>query len=830
MISKVTVKNLMSWKGYHEVDYPEGMVLFDGPYGAGKSSLLTDSLDLVFSAGARSKLPNLVTRWQTEMEVSVFMDIGWKKYKFYFFYRLKSESKDSKGKIKKVWAKTIWESYELEGEEYKKINLTPERILWVNYNQVAKKTFLIGQFDLDIFSKAGPSEKYDIIAEAFQIAKLFKIWDSASNQIKALRIKKEQIEESLEGLDTSEFEKKEGLIEEKNKLEKVIKEKEKALKEENTKKEQELILQNEKKYYDNIIANIGVHNLNIDTLEKSDYKEDLKKIKEIRDLIEKSKDPLLEKKENSLGAAIAEKGHLEEQKTTKEEGINNKYMYSISNKSQETKTVIESLQGIDIYNTEVEQTIEKDIELYKSLNKEETEEKINKLEEKNKEINIDNSSLSKDLSKTDLLIKNVENLTGAEDCPTCKRPFSKEEGKKIKESLEAEQVKVNKALKENNENLIKIQEQLKELQNILVWIDYYKKYVSIQELKIKGKSLQKELKELKESKVKELEGLNSFDEKINKKIELIKKLEEEIKNLKKESNIDDLNKRLNDLCHKQWNIGGSLYKVEQLDGFIEWQKQTITNLEEQSKGYKEKLKGYDEKRLDKIVEEIDKKEEAIRGEREVHTELSNRVSRIKENEDYYKKIKDNIESINIDLTIYEKINAIFWKKGEPRTLLQNYIIPQLENNVNDILEEIAEGMYRIEFKLTAKTASGEESKKNTFDIIVYQQWVDQSYDTLSGWERTNINYSIRLGITETLNDILWTKVSDFLVLDETFRGDLDASNGWEALANSVIRTMWSGRFKQIFIITHTDYIKDKLEDMSSIIKIEKRAKYSRLAI
>jgi len=45
----------------------------------------------------------------------------------------------------------------------------------------------------------------------------------------------------------------------------------------------------------------------------------------------------------------------------------------------------------------------------------------------------------------------------------------------------------------------------------------------------------------------------------------------------------------------------------------------------------------------------------------------------------------------------------------------------LENNVNDILEEIAEGMYRIEFKLTAKTASGEESKKNTFDIIVYQQ-------------------------------------------------------------------------------------------------------------
>jgi len=42
--------------------------------------------------------------------------------------------------------------------------------------------------------------------------------------------------------------------------------------------------------------------------------------------------------------------------------------------------------------------------------------------------------------------------------------------------------------------------------------------------------------------------------------------------------------------------------------------------------------------------------------------------------------------------------------------------------------------------------------------------------------------------------------------------------------------MGSGRFKQIFIITHTDYIKDKLEDMSSVIKIEKRAKYSRLAI
>jgi hypothetical protein len=34
--------------------------------------------------------------------------------------------------------------------------------------------------------------------------------------------------------------------------------------------------------------------------------------------------------------------------------------------------------------------------------------------------------------------------------------------------------------------------------------------------------------------------------------------------------------------------------------------------------------------------------------------------------------------------------------------------------------------------------------------------------------------------------------------------------------------MESGRFKQIFIITHTDYIKEKLEEHSTVIKIEKR--------
>jgi hypothetical protein len=37
--------------------------------------------------------------------------------------------------------------------------------------------------------------------------------------------------------------------------------------------------------------------------------------------------------------------------------------------------------------------------------------------------------------------------------------------------------------------------------------------------------------------------------------------------------------------------------------------------------------------------------------------------------------------------------------------LQNYILPHLENNTNDILEDITDGLYRIEFKLSNVTAS-----------------------------------------------------------------------------------------------------------------------------
>ena len=821
MIQKVTLKNICSWKGYHEIEYGEGMVLFDAPYGAGKSSLLTDTLDLVFSGSARSKLTNIITRWETEGEVEVFLNLHWTNYKIYFYHRLKDPED------KKSTTKTIWKTYQESSGKYEEIDSTPQKLLGVSYEIVAKKTFLIGQFDLDIFSKAGPTEKYDIIAEAFQISKLFALWELAGKESDNITQRKNQLLETFEGIDTTDFDKKDALKKELDTFYQQKQTKENSLKELRKQKEALLILSTQKSYLEKQEQELVlVDNIlkDIETAAINKRKEEVEKLQKSLE----NQDPALQKKQSLLEANIAKSSFLQEKKETSLQNINEKYLYKINSLGDSIKSIVQQLQQVSIYgNKEVEDTLLQNFDFYNKVDIQEQEQLIQSKEKEQKTLDVEIRSIEGQIQSNKLIQDKIKNIEGSA-CPTCQRHLSQEEAQVV--IVNFENIIKDLTTKKNsflqNKNLLS--QEIEKIQGVITWKKYSDEYLKIKELKEQGVTYQAELKEQKVKKEKELQGLEKTEEEINAIIVSNKKLEQEIDELKKKSKIPEIEARIKHLLSEGIILQGVSYQLERALLLEIEKKSEKEKLIQSISTLKKELKDYDSEKLEKLTDTIEKENEVLSDMNLIYNDKYVFYNTVLQKEEEYNKIKQQVEVLNKKLSIYDRIKAIFWKKGEPRTILQNSILPHLENNVNDILEEIADGLYRVEFKLEALTTQGKESKRNTFDIIVYQQGVDQSYDTLSWGERTNINYAIRLGITATLNDILWQKVSDFLILDETFRGDLDAENGGEALANSVIKTLDSGRFKQIFIITHTEYIKEKLEDISQVVRIQKRGRYSKI--
>ncbi|HEY4687649.1 MAG TPA: SbcC/MukB-like Walker B domain-containing protein, partial [Candidatus Subteraquimicrobiales bacterium] len=102
-----------------------------------------------------------------------------------------------------------------------------------------------------------------------------------------------------------------------------------------------------------------------------------------------------------------------------------------------------------------------------------------------------------------------------------------------------------------------------------------------------------------------------------------------------------------------------------------------------------------------------------------------------------------------------------------------------------------------------------------YEVLLYDQGQKFPLDRFSGGEKDLVNLCLRLAISELMTE---TSRSDFgfIVLDEIFgsQDPLRKTNIMRALAKL------SSRFRQIFLITHVEEVKDSMEYVVSVSEDE----------
>lgn len=182
---------------------------------------------------------------------------------------------------------------------------------------------------------------------------------------------------------------------------------------------------------------------------------------------------------------------------------------------------------------------------------------------------------------------------------------------------------------------------------------------------------------------------------------------------------------------------------------------------------------------------------------QIQTQIEEAKTRIDENNKKLIKYKQEIEGL-------ELLKEAFSSNGL-KSIIIDYIIPRLEDRINDILSKLSDFRIRLD---TQKDAVSKESVIEGLFISIFNELGEEfSYDNYSGGERLKII----VAISEALAEIQKCK---FRFLDELFIG-LDEEST-ESFAE--VMTALQTRFSQLFCISHLRNIKDMFDNKIIISK------------
>ena len=180
--------------------------------------------------------------------------------------------------------------------------------------------------------------------------------------------------------------------------------------------------------------------------------------------------------------------------------------------------------------------------------------------------------------------------------------------------------------------------------------------------------------------------------------------------------------------------------------------------------------------------------------------LENEIKKIEKNEIEYKNIKSEYDNNKKLFSNYELLQKA-WSKNGIQALIIDNILPKIENEINKYLNILSNGEIFIKFETQKIAKNG--NLNETLDIIVSDSNGSRPYERYSGGQRTRIDFAFHIGLAKFLTKQSGTNI-DFFVIDEGL-GTLDTDG-----RDSVLETIQNlnSIFKQIFIISHIDDIKE----------------------
>jgi len=394
---------------------------------------------------------------------------------------------------------------------------------------------------------------------------------------------------------------------------------------------------------------------------------------------------------------------------------------------------------------------------------------------------------------------NIEELGPNSICDRCLRPMG-DDYHKIRKHLLEEQGELNKKLQALEKERSKVKEEGKELKQAKIKLEEEKERIqkSLENLfGLEGE--RKNLESSSKEKTKNLDSLNEvlknlgeidYDPKIH---ENLKKQFQELEEIKEKAN--QLSSEIKRIPQVEKTIAESQNKIKLLTQDEEKLEAQIKELEFSEDEYKKVEKDLEDRRkevheAELLLKDLNHHVDMIK------KEIEQIEDEIKKAEEMEKEIKKSEE----ERLYLEKLDLLF---SDFRVSLIGRIRPTLSRYAKDLFLELCENRYQ-DFELD-----------EDYEIFISDQGERFYIERFSGGETDLANLSLRIAISLLISESSGVDFS-FIILDEIF-GSQDAlrkENILSALAKL------KNRFRQIFLITHIDDIKDSVENLVYVTENE----------
>ncbi len=406
---------------------------------------------------------------------------------------------------------------------------------------------------------------------------------------------------------------------------------------------------------------------------------------------------------------------------------------------------------------------------------------------------------SEEQKKLGSQLEQIEKLGPDSVCDRCLRPMG-EDYTGIKEHLKSELQKTGERLNKVAGEKKDIEEKGKKLKNDKIDLEKnIEKFQKEIESLLKGKGEQETLEKNLLEKERNLSALkenlvslggSEYDPKAHQKLketlDKLEKLNEKFAALKQEKS------KLPGLKEDSTRLENYL---KDLNSEMETLKSKISLISYSEDEYKNIEKKAEEKREEVHQLELNLKD--LLHQKEVLSLEQEKI--IKEIEETH-KLKEELKSLGEEKLYLGKLDEILTGF---RTSLISRIRPALSAYARELFLELTDGRYE-DLELNEE-----------YEIFIYDQGERFSIERFSGGEKDLANLCLRLAISLLISESSGVEFS-FIILDEIF-GSQDASRK-ENILRGLARL--KNRFRQIFLITHIDDIKDSVENLVTVLENE----------
>lgn len=430
--------------------------------------------------------------------------------------------------------------------------------------------------------------------------------------------------------------------------------------------------------------------------------------------------------------------------------------------------------------SEIEKSLDKDRKLYAKL-----------------EAELD--SIIRQREKLEEQLKNIEKLGANSICDRCLRPLGKD-FPKIKLHIQKELEESDKKATDLKTKKNKVEIEGKDLKD---------KREKLEEL---IRSMEKEIRTILGDKT-ELEDIDKRQrEKKEKEIVFLQTLsglgridydEKEYERIKAEfSEIEEKKKQFE--FHQQ-----EIKKIPQLEAVMAQLQERVKTTANQIIEIKRKLEELSfssenyaeaEKGLEQAREEINQKKMALRETEHTIELIGKDLQAIEQRMSNTQKIAEEIKNWTIERTYLEKLESIL---DDFKISLIGRVRPTLSAYASGLLSELTENKYQ------------DMELDENYDIYISEQGEKFPLERFSGGEKDLANLCLRLAISFMISESSAVGFS-FIILDEIF-GSQDISRK-ENIMNLLAKL--KGRFRQIFLITHIEDVKDSVENLLYVVENE----------